>query len=52
MTKGREIIIFAKSHLPFDVHLQYLKVYVIDLQAKVSRFRSRIFQCVVNFWKI
>ena len=26
MTKGREIIIFAKSQRPFDVHRQYLRL--------------------------
>ena len=31
MTKGREIIIFAKSHPPFDVQRQYLDVSLIDL---------------------
>ena len=37
MTKGREIIIFVKSQLPFDVHRQYLDVSLIDLQARISR---------------
>ena len=52
VTKGREIIIFVKSQSPFDVHRQYLSVSLIDLQAKVSRFRCRIFHCFVNFSKI
>ena len=43
MTKGREIIIFVKSQLPFDVHRQYLNVSLIDLQARVLRFCCRIF---------
>ena len=43
MTKGREIIIFVKSQPPFDVHRQYLDVSLIDLQARVLRFRCRIF---------
>ena len=42
MTKGREIIIFAKSQPPFDVHRQYLDVSLTDSQARVSRFRCRI----------
>ena len=37
MTKGREIIIFAKSQPPFDVHRQYLDVSLLYLQA---RFRG------------
>ena len=36
MTKGREIIIFAKSQLPSDVHRQYLDVSLTDSQARVS----------------
>ena len=52
MTKGREIITFAKSKAPFDVHRQYLEVSLIDLQARVSRFRCRIFHCFVDFSKI
>ena len=43
MTKGRDIIIFAKSQPSFDVHRQYLDVSLLDLQAGVSRFRCRIF---------
>ena len=52
MTKGRDIIIFVNSQPPFDVHRQYLDVSLIDLQAKVSRFRCRIFHCLVDFLKI
>ena len=52
MTKGREIIIFAKSQPLFDVHRQYLEVSLTDLQARVSRFCCRIFQCFVDFSKI
>ena len=52
MTKGREIIIFAKSQPPFDVHGQYLDVSLIDSQVRVSRFRCRIFHCFVDFSKI
>ena len=52
MTKGREIIIFVKSQPPFDVHRQYLDVSLIDLQARVSRFRCRISHCFVNFSNI
>ena len=52
MTKGREIIIFAKSQPPFDVHRQYLDVSLTDSQARVSRFRCRIFHCFVDFSKI
>ena len=52
MTKGREIIIFVKSQPPFDVYRHYLDFSLIDLQARVSRFRSRIFHCFVDFSKI
>ena len=52
MKKGREIIIFAKSQRPFDVHRQYLDVSLIDSQARVSRFPCRIFHCFVFFSKI
>ena len=52
VTKGREIIIFVKSQPPFDVHRQYLDVSLIDLQARVSRFRSRVFHCFVDFSKM
>ena len=52
MTKGREIIIFAKSKPPFDVHRQYLYVSLTDSQARVSRFRCRTFHCFVDFSKI
>ena len=45
MTKRREILIFVKSQAPFDVHRQYLEVSVIDSEARVSRFRCRIFHC-------
>ena len=51
VTKEKEIIIFAKSQPPFDVHRQYL-VSLMDLQARVSRFRCRIFRCFVDFSKI
>ena len=49
VTKGREIIIFAKSQPLFDVHRQYLDVSLTDSQAKVSRFRCRIFHCFCGF---
>ena len=52
MTKGREIVVFAKSQPPFDVHRQYLDVSLIDSQAGVSRFRCRIFHYFVDFSKI
>ena len=52
MTKGREIIIFAKSQPLFDVHRQYVDVSLIDSQARASRFRCRIFYCFVDFLKI
>ena len=51
-TKGREIIILAKSQPPFDVHRQYLDISLIDPQARVSRFRCRIFHCFGDFLKI
>ena len=38
-------MIFVKSQPPFDVHRRYLDVSLIDLQARVSRFRCRIFHC-------
>ena len=50
MTKGREIIIFVKSQPPIDVH-RYLDVSLINLKARVSRFRSRIFHCFIDFFK-
>ena len=49
VTKGREIIIFAKSQPPFDVHRQYLDVSLTGSQARVSRFRCRIFHCLCEF---
>ena len=52
MTKGREIIIFVKSQPPFEVHRQCLNVSLADLQARVSRFPSRIFHSFVDFSKI
>ena len=52
VTKGREIIIFAKSQPPFDVHRQYLDVSLTDSQARVLRLRCRIFHCFVDFSKI
>ena len=52
MTKGREIIIFAKSQSPFDARRQYLDVSLTDSQARVSRFLCRIFHCFVDFSKI
>ena len=52
MTKGREIIIFAKSQPPFDVHRQYNDVSLRDSEAKVSRFRCQIVHCFVDFSKI
>ena len=52
MTKGREIIIVAKSQPPFDVHQQYLDVSLIDSQARVLRFLCRMFHCFVDFSKI
>ena len=42
-------MIFVKSQPHFDVHRQYLDVPLIDLQARVLRFRSRIFHCFVDF---
>ena len=52
MTKGREIMIFIKSQPPFDVHWRYLDVSLIDLQARVSKFRCRTFHCFADFSKI
>ena len=49
MTKGREIIIFAKSQPPFDVHRQYLDISLTDSQARVSRFRCRNFSLFRGF---
>ena len=50
-TKGKGIIIFAKSQPPFDVHRQYVDVSLTDSHARVSRFRCRIFHYFVNFSK-
>ena len=52
VTKGKEIIIFVTSQPPFDVHQQHLDVSLIDLQARGSRFRCRIFHCFVDFSKM
>ena len=52
MTKGREIIISAKSQPLFDVDPQYLDVSLIDSQARVLRFTCQIFHCFVDFLKI
>ena len=52
VTKGRKIIIFEKSQPPFDVQRQYLDASLIDSQARVLRFRCRIFHCFVDFSKI
>ena len=49
MTKGRDTLIFAKSQPPFDVHRQYLDVSLTDSQARVSRFRCRIFSLLCGF---
>ena len=43
VTKGREIIIFAKSQPPFDVHRQYLDVSLTDSQARVQGFAVEFF---------
>ena len=48
MTKGRKIM-FVKNQPPLDVHRQYLDVSGIHSQARVSRFRCRIFHCFVDF---
>ena len=50
--KRKSIITFVKSQPPYDVHRQYVDVSLVDLQARVSRFRSRIFHCFVDFLKI
>ena len=34
-TKGKGIIIFAKSQPPFDVHRQYVEVSLTDSHARV-----------------
>ena len=52
MTKGREIIIFAKSQPLIDINRQYVDVSLIDSQARASRFCCRIFHCFVDFLKI
>ena len=52
MTKGRNIKNSVKSQLLFDVHLQYVRTFLIDLQAAVSRFRCRIFHCFAYILKI
>ena len=47
MTTGRNIKNFVKSQPFFDVY-----TFLIDLQAEVSRFHSRIFHCFAYFLKI
>ena len=40
MTKGKTLKTFyMKGQSLLDVHRQYLKTFLIDLQAEVSRFR-------------
>ena len=48
-TKGKGVIIFAKSQPPFDVHRQYVDVSLTDSHARVSRFRCRIFPLFCEF---
>ena len=52
MTKGRNIKNSVKSQPLFDVHRQYLQMFLIDLQTEVSKFRCRIFHCFAYFLKI
>ena len=52
VTKGRNIKNFVKSQPLFDVHRQYLQMFLIDLQTKVSRIRCRIFHSFAYFLKI
>ena len=47
VTKGKSIINLVKSQPLFDVHRQYLWMFLIDLQAEVSRFHCRIFITVL-----
>ena len=51
MTKGSNTKNFVKSQPLYDVHRQYLKTFLIDLQTEVSRFRCRIFQYFAYFSK-
>ena len=43
MTKERKIIIFVKSHPPFDVHRQYLDVSLTGQNFKVSLSNFSLF---------
>ena len=52
MTKRRNIKNFIKSQPLFDVFLQYLQTFLIDLQAEVLRFRSGSFRCFAYFLEI
>ena len=49
MTKGREIIIFAKSQPPFDVHGQYLNVSITDSQTHDSKVSLSNFSLFCGF---
>ena len=49
MTKGREIIIFAKSEQPFDVHRQYLDVSLTDSQARIFKVSLSNFSLFYGF---
>ena len=51
MTKGRNIKNFIKYQPLFEVHRQYLQMFLIDLQAEESRLRSRIFHGFAYFLK-
>ena len=43
VTKGREIIIFVKSHPPFDAHQQYLDSCLIDYRLEFLGFALEFF---------
>ena len=43
MTKGREIIIFAKSQPLSDVHRQYIDISLIDSQLELRGFAVEFF---------
>ena len=51
MTKRRDVLNFVKSQSLFDVHQQYLRTFLTDLQVEVSRFRRRSFHCFAYFRK-
>ena len=48
--KRKNIKNFVKGQLLFDIHWQYVQTLLIDI-TEVSRFRSRIFLCLLIYSK-